>query len=198
MNWAIGGLCDWVAYLREATPVRLNSTDRTFFVPIESAVCSTPGAPTGWSVSGTYGLFGTTGDVLLIPVLTQSATALKWVWQLSDVLPKDGLLTSISIRLQGVPAWAALPSAMPVIYLVRVSSSMSVTRISSPVYDASVDVTAFKSDHTIEITGSLDLDTGSGPQSSRIYLVLEGAENSTWVDLFYYDIKATVTSKAWS
>ncbi len=199
-NYVLGVFGDWLRYFREANGLRLTDTPRDLCIPTEG-FCELVNAP---STDAAYirldgeAIFGSSANINQ-PVLSQNLTNCYFMWQLSDVLPKDGVLTEVSIQVCGSTAWTALPTTKPKLSVVYRGPDGTLLELAAAVTDPSANATAFKALHDLTISGlSLDLST-STPLSpaGRIYLVLEGAKDTTFWSVFFAAPRAKVKSKAW-
>jgi hypothetical protein len=210
LNWIFGTLADWCSYLREAMPVRLSSTPRVFLIPIERTVDVTDGTPpaeaptTTSEITGANTLFGSGNHYQ--PVLAQRGSNRQFVIDLSDILPKDGLLTKIQLQVMGDGAWgAALPTSLPLLVLQYVASAggldldpVVVTTIASQV-DLSSTAGQFQLKHYITLTpgAPLDLATAGTAHQVRVYLAIAGAVDASMAPVYFFNARAEVTSKTW-
>ena len=214
MNFILGGLGDWLAYLREAMPLRLSATPRVVLIPIERAVDVTDGTPAienpahTSEITGAGSTFGSGNHFQ--PVLRQLGTSRIWAIDLSDILPKDGLLTEISLQVIGDAAWGAgLPSTLPSIAMQYVSSAGGIDTdpvvvhiIGSGAVDPSTTYGQFQLKHYITLTPGtpIDLAVVGTSYQVRLYLVISGAVSGSGdiPTVTFFNARAKVTSKAWT
>jgi hypothetical protein len=201
MNWLLGGLYDWVAWLRESASHILSSTERTMRVPLTLvSEQRNEKSPSVWELMMKP---GSTGVDVMLPVLNQAASDCVFVWPLSDVLPSNGLLTGLSISVQGDAAWNAHnPTNMPVLGLWRVGATGSPVAIQT-FADPSITTGEFQALHSVgfSLTTPVDLDTAgqTADPPYRLFVVIAGAVHTTdYYPTYYRDLCAQVKSKAWT
>jgi hypothetical protein len=144
------------------------------------------------------------------PILVQWGSDNKFALDLSDILPKDGLLTQISIQVMGTAGWGtSLPTSLPLLVLQYVSSAGGIDLDPVVVHtvasqaDTSATYGQFQLKHyiTLVLGTPLDLATVGDSHQIRVYLVIAGAVEGTG-DLTsavaYFNARAHVTSKAWA
>lgn len=193
MNWILGGLGDWLSFLREAIPSRLTSTARSF--PLDIAAAHMLTTDTALRAAPEAGVFGTFNVYQI--VLTQTEDTAEFILDLGS-LPRDGLLTEIMLRVYST----GTPTVMPCISLKALGDSGVVAHIAGPVYIDPAHWGAYIAyDLTLDLSAApVDLNTEPlyGP-ASRYLLYLTGGQKSSWTDnMFYYGCRAKVVSKPWA
>jgi hypothetical protein len=182
MNWILGGFGDWLAYLREADGISLTDNEQPLQIPIASVVASSA----GFALKGN--LYGSSPHYE--PALEQQSVAGSFVWDLSSVLPRNAMMTRVSIDVQAETGYSTNPTGteFPAIGLfARNWADNSISTIIAPVYDAPVNVAAYKTRHTMSLdftgTGLIDmrnLAIFSGNYYRSIYLVVLGAQGGSF------------------
>jgi hypothetical protein len=214
LNWIVGSLADWLKYVREAMPVRLSSTGRVFLIPIERAVDVTDGTPAIENPAHTSEIVGAgsklgSGNNKSQPVLQQLGTSRVWTIDLSDILPKDGMLTDLIVQVAGDAGWGtSLPTTLPSITLQYVASAGGidldpvVVTVVGGQADTSATYGQFQLKHYIHYTlGSpVNLATAGTAHQLRFYLVIGGAVEGAGdiPAVYFFNARAVVTSKAWA
>jgi hypothetical protein len=215
MNFILGGFGDWLAYLREAIPLSLSATPRVVLIPIERAVDVTDGTPAienpahTSEVVGAGTIFGSGNHYQ--PVLAQFGSARVWAIDLSDILPKDGLLTELSVQVMGSSAWGTLlPSSLPRLSLQTVHSAGGLDL--DPVVvdelgyqtDTSSTYGQFQLKHYVTYTPAMPISlasfVGDATHQTRFYALITGAVSGSddIPAVYYFNARAKVTSTAWA
>ena len=197
MNWILGGFGDWLAYLRESAGERLSTTARTFTVPTET-VCELLHAKSenAFDVLGAGTLLGS-GNANQ-PVIRQNISSCQFMWDLSSILPKDAMLTSVSLDIFTNAGWSALPNNKPDLTLLAVGLDGTVLIESGTVVDGSTTAAEFNVLHTISITGlTTDLSNVQASPTTRLYLLAQGAIDTSWQPVYFKSPRAMLTSRPW-
>jgi len=196
LNWILGGFGDWLAYLREASPARLSTIAKVFLLDVTRAGMTSDDAyPVRIGSPGAA--FGSAAYANQV-VVAQTQTAQDWSLELSSDLPRDGLLTQLTLRLLGTGSTP--DTAWPGIALYRVLYNMHTELLGSITYASGG---LFSDDHTItlDFSGSpIDLAQENGGIPVRYLLQVIGARHGgAWTgEVLYYDARALVTSKPWT
>jgi hypothetical protein len=202
MNWVLGGFGDWLAYLREATPVTLETAPQTFRLPA-AGVAELHGAKSTFSFE--LGSNPTTG--LPEPTITQNITNCLFCVDLSAYLPTNGILYSINVAVQASTAYAAIPPSgeLPTLAVWQVLASGDASILGTAEVDSSGDLAAYKLRHLI--TKTLETPTvltnealfGSGSnEQRRLLLMLQGGTTSPLAHPVYFsNFCAHVGSVTW-
>jgi hypothetical protein len=199
LNNQLGVQGDWIKWLNKAVPTRLYDPGRIIRVPLAGVAevqNPTDIATDSYQLTCPY---LSTGLDKFNTHLLQILSDRVFVWQLSDVLPPEGLLTSIRIVCKGSDEWITLPDQLPNISVVYIQASDETVHTIRLANDTSATPAAFMGSHPIDLDLSdapIDLYTAGFGFSVRIMLVVEGAAASSWLGpVEFYDIQAVVTSK---
>ena len=192
MNWILGGFGDWIAYLREANGDRLTDTPRNYCIP--TALVAELNHVKSSFAFDVYNPSGLLGVNIHQPVVMQNISTCVFSWQISDILPRDGILDTLIVMVMADPGWSSLPTNLGDLTVIAVAEDGTETVISSTAVDPSATVAAFRAPHQIILTGlNIDLDQSG----KRIYAHLQGAINASWLPVYYFNLSCTVKAKPW-
>jgi hypothetical protein len=197
MNWILGGFGDWLAYLREADGISLTDTAQVLELSISAASI----------INGGFELKGAVDISPLEPAAEQQTVSTQLVWNLSALLPRNALLTRMTIDVQAEAGYSINPSSseFPTLGLYSRSwSDNAIHHLTTDVVDAPADVAAYKTRHelTFDFSGSpVDLrNVASGGTFRSLYMVLTGALGASFAqgNVLFMAPRAYVKSKPWA
>lgn len=202
LNWLLGGITDWLAYMREANGSRLTDTARPYDLNA-GAVGELKYLPTAdaYAVTGPGTELGAGNEHQL--VVAQYLTECTFVWQITGQIPPDSLITQIRITVKGSDTWAALPSgALPALSVVGVADDGTVSAIGTVVNDTSATAAVFTAPHDLTLTFGTPLDAETGNWvggRSRLFLVVGGAvDPAAFPSVYFYEPRVWVKAKPWA
>jgi hypothetical protein len=174
MNWILGGFGDWLAYLREADGLRLTDTPRLVYIPTATvAELNHPTPYPGYNIGGGETMYDTGNGAQ--PVIYQTTSNCFFCWHISDILPRDGILTEVSVQVKGI-GWVGPPTGVPAMALQARYPDGTMSPVGATVTDPNTTDVLFNLVHDLSITGlSVDLDNAGGLSPVALMLCVQGA-----------------------
>ena len=188
-NWVVGGVCDWVSYLQEASGRTLDRNTATVMrVPLSGITSASASAFTTstWIVNRNPVVESDE------PTLWQLISDVTWLVPLDDIFVSSGLLTALSIKCQFDPAWTTAPTAAPAIALVTIDADGAETVVQTA-SDPSPNIATLKTRHAITLTLSSAVDVSD--TTVRHFLRVGGAIDASWQNVYFSCPNASFLAK---